>query len=161
MLLNLFLFSSVQFQHIVLCASLLFDMASFISSFHHHITPLLHLPSNSQTPHHMPLNLHPCNVPTNFTLQDQLIQIIFLQVISRSSHLSANYSFFSQYLSFSLHSLFSSYLHVLPLAHVDTLQGLTSHFVKNNTPVFFSYQHYQFLLNFLPFSTLPSALPIS
>ena len=43
-------------------------------------------------------------------------------------------------MSFSPHSLFSSYLYPLPLRHFETSQGLPSHFIKT-TGVLFYCQH--------------------
>ena len=125
--LYILLFFSVLFWHIAMFASFFLKTASFTSSFNHHVSPLL-LPSSSNTPHHMPLRPHPWSVPTNLVLQHQLIWLLFLEIASWSSHLSAKLSFFSQQMSFSPLSLFSSYLYLLSLRHVEIPQGLLSHF---------------------------------
>ena len=59
MLLYLFLFSSVLFLHIPLCASFPLDVISFTSLFHHHEFSLLPLPFSSNTSHHLLLKPHP------------------------------------------------------------------------------------------------------
>ena len=74
----------------------------------------------------MPLIPHPWNVPTNLVLQHQLIWLLFLKIITWSSHLSTELSFLSQHMFFSLLSLFSSYLCLLSLRHVETTKGLPS-----------------------------------
>ena len=69
----------------------------------------------------------------------------FFNSVSASSAFSllANVSFFSQYMSFRLHSLSSSQLYLLPLAHVE----ITYH--KKRWVLFLSTQR-QFQSHFLP-----------
>ena len=74
-----------------------------------------------------------------FVPRCQLFQLIFFKVVSWYSHLSANLSFFSQYVSFSLHSLFSSYL-LPPMLIVFTFHEKPSVFLST---------HSQFLSHFL------------
>ena len=80
--LYLFLFYSVPFLHIALCASFFPHIVSITSSFQHHAFPLLLLHFSYHTPHHMPLKLHLENLTTNLIYQHQLIQLPFLQIAS-------------------------------------------------------------------------------
>ena len=94
MLLHLFLFSSVLFQHIAMCASL-FYITSFTSSFHHHVSPLLPLLLlypyiSSHTPKTPSLKC-----PSKY--QCKPIQLFFPLINSLSSSLPTKLSFFSQH----------------------------------------------------------------
>ena len=116
------LFFSVQFRHIALCASFFPDTPYFTSSFHHQVPPLLLL-SNffSHTSSHA-FKTPSLKCPHKFGAPTSTNLITF-----SSSH-STNLFFFPQYMYFSQNFLFSSYMYLLQPMHVETPQGLQSHF---------------------------------
>ena len=107
------------------------------------IFPLSHLHStamycpSAHTPHHMTLRPYPYGILKNLGCQHQPIHLLFLQLISWSSHLLSNLSFFSQYVFFSLLFLFSLNLYLVPLVYVETSLRLSSCFVKAVGVLFF------------------------
>ena len=139
------LFSLVLFLHITLCASfLIFSLHLFIPPPCISSTPLL-LTHLITCPLKTPSLkcLHIFGMPTS-TNSIAFSSNNFLMFSSFSKPV-----FFSQYMSSSLHSLFSSYLSLPSMAHVDTPLGFAFIFCNNCWWVF-SYQCNQFLSDILP-----------
>ena len=154
----LHLFSnSVLFLHITFCPSSfiilppsLLITPACISFFLPYLYP--HTSSNA-------LTTHPKKYPQKLASQFELILVIFLHIFSSSYHHSAKLTFFTQYMSFSLHSL-SSYQLMLPLVCVINPHGLPLH-IAETTGVVLLLTQSQFLSHFLPVCMTPSSFPLS
>ena len=159
MLLYLLLFSSVLIWHIAFCTSFFLESAKFNSSFHYHASPLLPLPLflSYKSSHEIKIPSLKCTQKNGTPTLTNLMT--FSSINSWSSHLSTSISFFSQYMSFLKHSLFSSYLYLLPLMNVETPQGLPSHFEWTIRVLSLSTQS-QFMSNFYPCWISLSSFPL-
>ena len=135
------LFSRVLFRQITLCASFFHETASFTSSFHHQVSPLIFLPLFFLHTSSHATETPSLKCPHKYGIAKTTNLITFYSsrfvIITSFSKLFFR---FSRYMSFSPHSLFSPYLYLLPLKYADTSQGLPSHIVKTAGVLFFSTQ---------------------
>ena len=131
MLLYVFLFFSILFLHISLCA--FFHIVSFTSLFHHNVSPLFLLPLFlPHTCSHV-LIIQSLKRPLKFGMPTSTNSIMF----SLNHFLMSS---FSKLILLPTFLILFCYVIMLPLAHVETLHGLPSHFVTISSVLFLSTQ---------------------
>ena len=133
MLLYLIIFYSIPFMHIAKCV--FFSRYCLINIFVH--SPSISIAS--LTPLRQ-THLITCLYNPMFNTCPQIGNVKFNQFgyFFLKSFLIKTYSKLTFLLS--LHSLFSSYLYLLPQMHAETLHGLPSHFVETVSVLFLSTQ---------------------